>query len=192
MIDVSSLTDEELIALCLARGSKDERPITEIFHRHHAFVARVLFRYFPNEEDVEDLAQDVFFKVYRSIHTFEGRSSLKTWLFSIATNTAKNELRKRSRRPAVIDRSLQELEMQLPDSDETRPQYAIPQQEVFQQAFTQLSPDEQKILLLKDARALTYEEIASQLNLSVSAAKMRVQRARLAMRKYSQGDQNDQ
>ncbi|MBL6961195.1 MAG: RNA polymerase sigma factor [Anaerolineales bacterium] len=186
MDDLSHLTDTELISLCLARSSKDERPFAEIFHRHHAIVARVIFRYFPHEQDVEDLAQEVFFKAYRSLEQYEGRSSLKTWLYSIATNTAKNELRKRSRRPVVVDQSLQEMEEVLPDEAEALPKHNIHQQQTFQQAFSQLSAPEQEILLLKDAEELTYEEIAGQLNLSVSAAKMRVQRARLAMKTYYQ------
>ena len=186
MNDLSHLTDTELVSLCLARSSKDERPFSEIFHRYHTFVERVLFRYFSREQDVEDMAQEVFFKAYRSLEQFEGRSSLKTWLFSIAANTAKNELRKRSRRPAVVDQSLQEMEEVLPGEAESLSQHNIHQQQAFQQVFSQLSPQEQEILLLKDVEELTYEEIASQLNLSVSAAKMRVQRARLAIKNFYQ------
>lgn len=192
MNNFSHLTDTELVELCLVRSGKDERPFAEIFDRYHAFVVRVLYRYFSREQDVEDVAQEVFFKAYRNLEQYEGRSSLKTWLFSIAANTAKNELRKRSRRPAVIDQSLQEMDEFLPGEAESLPQHNIHQRQAFQQAFSQLSTQEQEILLLKDFEELTYEEIASQLNLSVSAAKMRVQRVRLAMKNHYQENAHEQ
>ena len=182
---LSSLTDQELVSLCIARSGKDERPFAELFRRHHLFVQRVLSRYFVREQDVEDLTQEVFLSAYRGLQQFEGRSSLKTWLFSIATNSAKNELRKRSRRPSIIEQALLEIEEQFPDFAETAPQQMIRQQ-AFERAFSQLAPAEQQILQLKDIEELTYDEIASQLDLSVSAAKMRVQRARLAMKTFYQ------
>ena len=192
MDTLSNLTDPELTALCLARSGKDERPFAELFRRHHLFVERALFRYFPREQDVEDLSQEVFFKAYRSLAQFEGRSSLKTWLFSIATNTAKNELRNRARRPNLSDKSLQDMGEFLFDHDQTQPQHLSHEQQVLQQAFSKLSMQEQEILLLKDVQEMTYEEISSQLNLSVSATKMRVQRARLAMKKQVQENEYEE
>jgi len=67
MDELDSLTDEELVALCLERGSKDDRPFAELFQRHYALVKRVAYRCFPHELDSEDLAQEVFFKAYRSL-----------------------------------------------------------------------------------------------------------------------------
>ena len=98
MIEYENLSDLDLIALCLKSGSRDERPFYELFQRQAPFINRILWRYFPSEQDVEDLAQEVFFKIYRSLNQFESRSSLKTWIFTITINTAKNELRKRNLR----------------------------------------------------------------------------------------------
>jgi RNA polymerase sigma-70 factor, ECF subfamily len=189
MDNFTNLSDQEVVSLCLARFGKDERPFAEIFQRHHIFVERVLFRYFSREEDIEDLSQEVFFKVYRGLKQFEGRSSLKTWLFRIAINTAKNELRKRSRRPTVIESPLQEMEEILSSGNKTEIQAALHKNERLQYAFAQLKDHEKEILLLKHAEKMTYEEISSRLNLSLSASKMRAQRARLAMKiKYQEND----
>lgn len=188
---LSNLTDQELVSLCQARSGKDERPFAELFRRYHLFVRRVLFRYFIREQDVEDLTQEVFLRAYHGLQQFAGRSSLKTWLFSIAANSAKNELRKRSRRPAIIEQALLEFEEQLPDFSVPDYQYIFRQQ-AFEKSFSQLAPAEQQILQLKDIDELTYQEIAGHLNISVSAAKMRVQRARLAMKTFYQENTYEQ
>ena len=193
MDDFSNLTDSKLVELCLARGSKDERPFAEIFHRHQGFVTRILFRYFSHEQDVEDLTQEVFFKAYRNLHQFEQRSSLKTWLFSIASNTAKNEFRLRSRRLVVAEESLQEMDEKLSNEAFSKPQHGVYQRENLQQAFSKLNPHEKEIFLLRDVEELSYEEIANRLGISISAAKMRVQRARLTMKRlYKESDHEKQ
>jgi RNA polymerase sigma-70 factor (ECF subfamily) len=185
---LDSLTDEELVALCLERGSKDDRPFAELFRRHYALVKRVAYRYFPQELDSEDLAQEVFFKAYRSLKEYRGRASFKTWLFSIATNTAKNEIRKRSRRPRVLEDPLQEFSEALSTDSETQPQQHILGIRALQEAFARLDQRDQAILTRKDSQERTYEEVAELLDLSVSAAKMRVHRARLAMKTYYGND----
>lgn len=186
MDDLRSLSDQELISLAIVRGTKDERPFTELFHRYHLFVSRVLYRYFPLTEDVEDLTQEVFFKAYRGLKEFHGRSSLKTWLFSIASNTAKNEIRNRSRRPALIENPLDEIAGQLRDETKNEPHALFQQQQDFSASFARLEPRDQEILLFKDIESLSHEEISQRLHISVSASKMRVQRARQTMKKLYQ------
>ncbi len=186
MDEISELSDFDLVSLCIKSGSKDERPFIELFQRHATFVNRILWRYFPSEQDVEDLTQEVFFKIYRNLAQFESRSSLKTWIFTIATNTAKNEIRNRSRRPDLIDQIhydtefLNDRENDLPLIEEN------PLQQIIEQAYEKLSPVEKEILLLKDKNEMTYKEVAGHLGISESAAKMRVQRSRLAMKKKYQ------
>jgi RNA polymerase sigma-70 factor (ECF subfamily) len=83
MNEFSKLSDFDLVSLCIKFGSKDERPFIELFQRHTTYVNRILWRYFPSEQDVEDLTQEVFFKIYRNLAQFESRSTLKTWIFTI-------------------------------------------------------------------------------------------------------------
>lgn len=180
---MTELTDEQLVQLCQARGSRDERPFQELFYRHKQMVWRVCYRFISNRDDAEDLTQQVFFKVYRSLHQFEGRSSFKTWIYRIAINTSQNELRRRSRR-------LQESEAELDTVAEFIPGYDSPEQDwlakvesaILAEAFRQLRPAEQEVLFLKDLEDRQYADIAEILEISLSAAKMRVQRARSALR----------
>ena len=92
---LTDLPDEELVALCQAQGSYDDRPIQELLRRYQNIVWRVCYSYMRNPQDAEDLTQEVFLRVYRSLPQFEGRSSLKTWIYRIALNTCKNEIRHR-------------------------------------------------------------------------------------------------
>ena len=186
MKDLSSLTDTELVALCLERKGRDERPYIEFIRRYHMLVTRGLYSYFSNEQDVQDLSQEIFFKIYHSLHQFEGRSSVKTWIFSITSNTAKNELRKRSLRPVEVEESIEDKDEVLSSGEEPYLLQEIHIRQVFQKAFSMLTKQEQEIILLKDIEELTYGEVANRLVISLSAAKMRTQRARLAMKKYYQ------
>lgn len=176
------LTDEELIALCQARGTRDERPFQELFRRHQKMVWRVCYSYTRHPQDAEDLTQEVFFKVYRHLSSFEGRSAFKTWLYRIAANTAQNELRRRSRRPQVSGTAVDELAEVLPsDVSVEAALSARHQQRLLAEAMAQLRPQEQEILTMKDVEQLPYADIADALNIGLSATKMRVQRARLAL-----------
>ena len=183
MIEYEKLSDLDLIALCLKSGSRDERPFFELFQRQAPFINRVLWRYFPSEQDVEDLAQEVFFKIYRSLNQFESRSSLKTWIFTITINTAKNELRKRNRRLNVVDQISLDPDSLVAEKLDQSLIEDINLQQVLEQLVEGLTEAEREILTLKDKLDLTYLEIADQLDISESAAKMRVQRSRLALKK---------
>ncbi len=181
-IDLASVTDQELVELCLKIGAKDDRPFKEIFQRHKATVWGVCYRFVRNAEDAEDLTQDVFFRAYRSLGQFEGRSSLKTWLYRIATNVSQNELRRRSRRPQESETSIDILGESLSTHQTPEKQVlAKSRQEQLAQAIETLRPEAAEAIKLKDLEQLPYAEIAERLGVSLSAAKMRVQRARLAL-----------
>lgn len=180
--DLTEMSDERLVQWCLRVQAKDDRPFREIFRRHRATVWGVCYGFVRNAEDAEDLMQDVFFRAYRSLAQFEGRSSLKTWLYRIATNVSQNELRRRSRRPQESETAIEDFNKPLAmgDTPETHV-LAQAQREKLSQALASLRPDAYEAIKLKDLEERPYAEIARQLNISQSAAKMRVQRARLAL-----------
>ena len=134
-----------------------------------------------NPQDAEDLTQEVFFKVYRYLEQFEGRASFKTWLYRIAVNTCKNEIRKQSHRPQLTEKDTDTLADVLPD-EQTMEMTLMQrrQNELLAQAMAQLRPEEAEIIRMKDLEQRQYHEIAEILDIGLSAAKMRVQRARLA------------
>jgi RNA polymerase sigma-70 factor (ECF subfamily) len=173
------LSDEALVELCRVRGTGDSRPFTELFHRHRNLVWRICYHFVGNALDAEDLMQEVFFKAYRSLPQFRGASSFTTWLHQIAANTARNKLRQRSRRPQVSDMLLDELAEIIPHGAAAR---TYPLLARLAEAWERLRPEERQVLRLKDLEQRPYEEITQILGISSSAAKMRVLRARLALR----------
>ena len=168
--------------LCLEYGVKDERPFVELFRRHRSYVWSVCYRVAGDGQDAEDLMQETFFKVYRNLHRFRGAASFKTWMFQIALNTARNELRRRSRRPTVSDVPLDVLSETLPghdDMEQAWDEHIL--RAGLESAWSALRPDQQELLRLKDLEGRSYVEIAGLLGVALSASKMRVQRARLAL-----------
>lgn len=183
MTNLTALSDEELVRLSQSRGSRDERPFQELLQRHRQMVWRVCYRFVNNFEDAEDLTQQVFFKVFRSLSGFEGRSSFKTWIYRIAINTSQNELRRRSRRPPESEAELEVIAEFIPGYDSPEQAWlAKMESALLVEAFKQLRPSEQHVLVLKDLEEQQYTDIADSLKISLSAAKMRVQRARVALR----------
>lgn len=180
---LSDLPDVELVQLCQERGAKDDRPFQELFRRYQTIVWRVCFSFTRNPHDAEDLMQEVFFKVYRSLDKFEGRSSFKTWIYRIAFNTSQNEIRRRKSRPQLSEMDVETMGERLPSTTNVEGEWQKRwRQEQLAKALAELPPDASEILLLKDLEERPYVEIAELLGIGVSASKMRVQRARVALR----------
>lgn len=179
-----SATDAELVALWQSRGVKDERPFRELFRRHQNLVWRICYSYIRHSQDAEDLTQEVFLKAYRSLDKFEGRSSFKTWISRIAINTCKNETRHRSRRPQEAETDVDTMADYLPSDQTTETEWSARRQyELLNHALGELQPEALEILVLKDLEQRPYADIANRLEISVSAAKMRAQRARIALQR---------
>ncbi len=144
-------------------------------------------------QDTEDMTQEVFFKAYRKLKQFEGRSSLSTWLYRIAVTTCLNEKRRRSRRPTVSSTPIDDMVETLPSEESEDQWLAEIEKENLTKALGQLKETQREVLILRDLKQLSYKEIAQQLGLSLSATKMRIQRARLALqtvyRKLEKGNE---
>lgn len=179
---LAELSETALIELCLQRGARDDRPFQELMRRYQPMVWRVCYSYLRHPQDAEDLTQEVFFRVYRSLAQFEGRSSFKTWLHRVAANTCQNEIRHRGRRPQEAAAELETIAEITPGSQSTERAYQEKYtRELLAAALAQLDPDVSEILYMKDYEERPYHEIAELFDIGLSAAKMRVQRARLAL-----------
>lgn len=189
------LSDEALVALCQQLLPRDSRPFTVLVQRYQHRVLATCFRMMGNSLAAEEQAQEVFIRVYRGIKKFKAQASFSTWLFQIATNTCRTALARRTRQPQLENTSLGYLEHRLPavgSSEEAAMKLA--EQDLVNRALQMLNPDEREILILRETNNLSYKEIAQVQNIGVSAAKMRVMRARMALRqRYLQltGDTND-
>jgi RNA polymerase sigma-70 factor (ECF subfamily) len=182
--DYSALLDDELVKLCQIVGSKDDRPFAELFRRHRQYIWRTCYSFFANAEDAEDLTQEVFFRAYRRLSSFERRAAFKTWLHRIAINICLNELRSRRRRPPLYDMEIEELSETLPGAD-LNIGYAesLFSKEQLRTMMAGLRTEDQEALYLREVEDYSFGDIAKFLGIGLSAAKMRVYRTRLALQK---------
>ena len=186
---LETLDDEGLVALARRRGLRDERPFRELWRRHQRMIWRTCYSFMRNDADAEDLVQEVFIKAYRSLDSFAGRAAFKTWLNRIAINACKNELRRRSRRPHEDAGDLDAMAEYLPASHSPSVESAVQQialDSALTEALRRLRPEEYEVIFLRDIEERPYSEIADLLDIGLSAAKMRVQRARLALQELFQ------
>jgi RNA polymerase sigma-70 factor (ECF subfamily) len=177
------LSDEELVRLCQKQLPGDPRPFRALMDRYCDQVINTAYRFLGDPHDAEEVAQEVFLKVYRGLPAFRSESSFSTWLYRITVNTCKNELRRRSRQPTLLDPDLESVGIPLPAVPSAE-EVVIARQErdAIQETLNCLSVTDRETLILRDVQGLSYQEIAEVLGISLSAAKMRVRRARLAFR----------
>ena len=182
-VSITEIQDDELVALCVEQGNKDDRPFQELFRRYQNMVWRVCYSFMRNADDAEDLTQEIFIRVYRSLHNFEGRSTLKTWIYRIAINTCQNEIRRLKRRPQLAETDVQTMSEYLPSTTTTESEWQKANlRDQLAMAFSRLRPDEHDILTLRDVEERPYSEIVEILSINLSAAKMRAKRARQSLR----------
>ena len=134
---------------------------------------------------LEDVAQDVFVQVHRSAASFEGRSSVKTWLYSVAINVCRDHQRHERRRgaSATVDTELPEPLAQLPDIS-LDPLQMLEQQQreaLVRAAFDDLPPGYRMVLHMREREDMAYHQIAVALGVPVGTVRSRLHNARAAL-----------
>ena len=173
-------TDEELVTLAQQAGDGDLRAFDQLVERHQKKVmanCRYLSR---SPADSEDLAQEVFVKAYFALKRFEGRSSFKTWIQRIKINHCLNYLaRKRGKEFVDVEEpALTRYEqLQVEPRGERRAQ-ARSDRERIGIVLDGMTETLRLPLVLRDSDGYSYQEIADELGIGLSAVKMRIKRAR--------------
>jgi RNA polymerase sigma-70 factor, ECF subfamily len=187
-----STAEEELVAA--AKGG-DEAAFESLFNRHQQKIFMLAFRYTRVREDAEDIVQQTFQKAFLHLQTFEGKSSLSTWLTRIAINEALMLLRsRRGLREVVIDDSIGDEEtspaLELADASPD-PEASYLQREtthILSVAMRRLRPGMRKAIELRDLGELSNRETAAHMGVSVGTVKARVFHARrklaIALRRH--------
>jgi RNA polymerase sigma-70 factor (ECF subfamily) len=169
-LDITDKTDEELAAEA-AREDSDGPAFTALVGRHRERVWRVCFRLMGNEADASDAAQEVFVGLFQGRGTFAGRARFATWLHAIAVRTCLKLRRARGRR--------KRHEAEMAERHEARTHAGAQGAALdLAQMLETLDEEDRAMLVLKYSQEYSYEELADVFNLSVSACKMRVSRAR--------------
>jgi RNA polymerase sigma-70 factor (ECF subfamily) len=185
-----SLDEAALIDRCL---SGDDTAYDQIVQRYGDMVFNLAYRFLGRHDEAIDLSQEVFLQIYRKLASFRRDASLRTWIYRIVINRAKNRQRWWKRRFAEMtavhldeleERSNWELAAPV-NGNGVSPHKALLRKEIghlLRQAIDRLPFDQRSILLLKEIEGLSYDEIAETLELPLGTVKSRLARARRSLR----------
>ncbi|GAB4475686.1 MAG: sigma-70 family RNA polymerase sigma factor [Anaerolineales bacterium] len=173
----------------LRRGDRAE--FARLVEQYDAYIYRLALRILGNPQDAEDVLQETFIKAYKHMANFDGRSSLSTWLYRIATNEALMLLRKE--KGGIVS-----LDDPYPNGEEEQEPIQIvdwcclPEEmlmnaetrKMLDQAIARLSPALRVVVVLRDLQGLSTRETSQILKISEEAVKTRLSRARLQLRQW--------
>jgi RNA polymerase sigma-70 factor (ECF subfamily) len=182
-------SEQELLTLL---QQNDPRGYEILIEEYADFVFRAAYRVTQNEQDAEDVLQESFLLVYRNAGSFRGDSKFSSWLYRIASNTALDLLRRRKRKEGE-DVSFDDADEQdepfdeLADGNASQPEDALLQTEsldLVREALESMPEKLRSAYLLFMVDGLSAPEVAAELNIQLSAAKLRIHRAKLFMAEY--------
>lgn len=168
----------------------DVKALEELIEAHQAAVIGTIAKMMGNPSDAEDLAQQVFIRLWKSAPRYEPKAKFTTWLFTITRNLVFNETRRRYRKHEVsMEAGEEAYHITLPDSNTPTPGDAVLQDELqraIDDAIQKLPEKQRMAVILRRYEDLPYEEIGKILDLSLSAVKSLLFRARADLRKHLQ------
>ena len=178
--------DDSAIVTAFLGG--EERAFSELVERYQARLLNFIYRTIGDRDRAEDLVQEVFIRVYRHLHRFDRSKKFSTWVYTIASNLAKNELRNRSRNPLVLfqtmqgagddeDRPLQFEDTTARPDDMYRKRHL---RELVEDTVAKLPEHHRQVFVLRELEGKSYEEIAEITECNLGTVKSRLNRARTA------------
>lgn len=177
--------EASLIQRCAAR---DEDACAELVSEHQRMVYQLSLNLLNDHNEALDLSQEVFLRVFRTIHAFRGHSSLRTWIYRIVVNQARNRQRwwrRRHRAQQVsLDQHIQD-HGELAERIDSGPDRLVGQKQLAERirvALDGLPFDQKTAIVLREIDGLSYEEIGFSLGIAVGTVKSRLARAREGLR----------
>ena len=182
VISGNPLSDEILIEKF---QNGDNYAFDQLVRRYKEPLLNFVYRFVGDLTEAEDIVQDTFFRVYKNKHYYKNVAKFSTWIYTIAGNLAKTELRRRKRRKIFsIHRDTQEeKEWDLPDI-ETNPEKevnTVVTERIIQKAINNLPDKFREVVVLRDIEGFSYEDISDIIRVPLGTVKSRVNRARLRL-----------
>jgi len=171
-------------ALVRKAQAGDETAFREIVERYQSKVFSIIYGVVRHRNDVEDIAQQVFAKVYLSLKNFDFRSSLITWIYKITVNECFDYLRKRKVRKLVYESDLSEDEVRRVENTEpqgNRQELAdvdLARRDFVLKLLSKVSEEDRMLLMLKEVEGYSVEELAAQTGMNENTIKVKLFRAR--------------
>jgi RNA polymerase sigma-70 factor (ECF subfamily) len=178
----SNISDEQLIAR-FQLG--DVQAYDLLVRRYKDQLLNFVYRFVGNRTDAEDIVQETFLRVYKNKHMYKEIAKFSTWVYTIAGNLAKTELRRRKRHKifSVSNFVNEERDYDIPDrehSPEKKVDSTI-QEDIIQKAIEKLPAKFREVIILRDIQGFAYEEISQILDIPLGTVKSRVNRGRLKL-----------
>jgi RNA polymerase sigma-70 factor (ECF subfamily) len=179
------LDDVEVVSVFL---TGEERAFDELVERYQSRLLNFVYRTIGDRDRAEDLVQEVFIRVYRHLARFDRSKKFSTWIYTIASNLAKNELRNRSRNPLVLFQTIkakfedEERPLQFEDT-QSRPDDMYRKRhlrEAVEDSVAKLPVHHREVFVLRELEGKSYEEIAEITGVNLGTVKSRLNRARSA------------
>jgi RNA polymerase sigma-70 factor (ECF subfamily) len=170
-------------SLIKAIQAGDHHAFESLVRRYQHQVANLIYVTMGNRDDVDDIAQEVFIRVYKSLPRFKFDASFFSWVYRITMNLCIDEIRRRKIRKVLSLDFLTEdaLEKNRKSKDHITPSDSMlldEKRQIVQSALQRLKPEHRDILVLREYKDLGYSEIAETLDISLEAVKSRIFRAR--------------
>jgi RNA polymerase sigma-70 factor (ECF subfamily) len=178
----TDITDEQLIAR-FQLG--DVQAFDVLVRRYKDQLLNFVYRFVGNRSDAEDIVQETFLRVYKNKHYYKEIAKFSTWVYTIAGNLAKTELRRRKRHKifSVSNFVNEERDYDIPDREHSpeRKVDSTIQENIIQKAIEKLPTKFKEVIILRDIQGFAYEEISQILNIPLGTVKSRVNRGRLKL-----------
>lgn len=172
--------------------ARDEMAFRELVDRYQNKVFSIIYGILRNQNDAEDIAQQVFAKIYFSIQNFDARSSLLTWIYKITVNECYDYLRKKRVRKLVYESDFSEEDAQRMENSETSADKTGPvddqlaKRELVLKLLEKVSEEDRKLILLKEVEGHSVEELSNMTGLNENTIKVKLFRARQKLLKAAQ------
>src|SRR4051812_26690190 len=176
---------DALIERCLAG---DQAAWEEIVRLHWRKVFNIAYKFVGRHDLAEDLTQDVFLKLFKSLDTFDRRANFQTWLISVSRNLCIDHYRSVRKERETVNREVDPADLSPPAPEKSA--YALLEQrdrvDLLRRALENLAPTLRTAVMLRDIQELTYQEIADRLHLPEGTVKSRINRGRTELARQIQ------
>jgi len=180
-----SFSDEELIKEFQDNNTLEAYEI--LVKRYKDPLMNFVFRFVGDKDACTDIVQDTMIKFYLKKDSYKSLAKFSTWIYTIAGNLAKNELKRRKRRTFIsISNNDEEKSIQIEDKSFVAPDRAadnLIKNEIIQKALLKVKPVYREVVILRDIQGFAYEEIAEMTGMSIGTVKSRINRGRTHLQK---------
>ncbi|OGH89126.1 MAG: hypothetical protein A2537_00495 [Candidatus Magasanikbacteria bacterium RIFOXYD2_FULL_36_9] len=176
---MQDLTDKDLVMLAVKGDMKAFERLVSIYEKP---IFGYILRFVNHKENAEDLTQETFIKIFRSLKTFDPEYKFKTWLFTVATNTVYDWLRKakKNKEMFIVD----DPDINFETIDDRFSYKLIEDKELIDNALKNIKPVYQSAIVLFYRDELTYDEISEVLNVPINTVKTYIYRAKKALSEH--------